>query len=219
MRYAGYQEEGSEKGFSGIPANVEMTEYLIANNLWTPPEKKTAFDVLPLVLKEPGRAKPYIHTLPPDCLFEVTMEHPTCPAFKSLGLRWSTVPAISNFKMTLGGVTYPNMPFNGWFVSTEVVRNLMERYDIGPTVAELFWKSRLMMIPSGDKPQRPKSTVLFCILSRRMVSLLSIRTKSVNPFALTFVVNASSFGTRMPWTVGAGLADSLGRPILHGILK
>lgn len=60
--------------------------------------------------------------------------------------------------MTLGGVTYQNIPFNGenfvfllvvaltlsntksslfsgWFVSTEIVRNLMERYNAGPAVA------------------------------------------------------------------------------------
>lgn len=32
--------------------------------------------------------------------------------------------------MNLGGVDYQCMPFNGWFVSVEVVRNLFERYNI-----------------------------------------------------------------------------------------
>jgi sulfite reductase alpha subunit-like flavoprotein len=115
-----------------------MTEYLIANKLWTPPTKKSGFDVLPMVLKMPGKETPYVHTLSADSLFEVDIEHPKYPGFKELGLRWTTVPAISVFKMNLGGVVYANFPFNGWFVSTEIVRNLMERYDVGDQVAKLI---------------------------------------------------------------------------------
>jgi sulfite reductase alpha subunit-like flavoprotein len=121
----------------GDPANKEITEYLIEKKLWTPPTKKSAFDVLPMVLKMPGKETPYVHMLPADSLFEVDIEHPKYPAFKDIGLRWTTVPAISTFKMNLGGVVYANMPFNGWFVSTEIVRNLMERYDVGSQVAKL----------------------------------------------------------------------------------
>lgn len=40
--------------------------------------------------------------------------------------------------MSLGGVTYQNIPFNGWFVSTEIVRNLMVRYNVGPSVSGIL---------------------------------------------------------------------------------
>jgi nitric oxide synthase oxygenase domain/subunit/sulfite reductase alpha subunit-like flavoprotein/hemoglobin-like flavoprotein len=133
VRYAAYQDDASGN-ILGDPANLELTEYLIKRRYWTPPTRRGAFDVLPLVLKVPGRKKPYIHELPKECVFEVSIEHPSRPELTSLGYRWTTVPAISNFKMNLGGVLYQNMPFNGWFMTTEIVRNLMERYDAGPSI-------------------------------------------------------------------------------------
>ena len=99
---------------------------MIDRKLWTPPKLRTAFDVLPLVIKVPGKARPFVHPLPQALIFEVPIEHPTRPEITALGYRWTTVPAISNFKMNLGGVVYGNMPFNGWFMTTEIVRNLME---------------------------------------------------------------------------------------------
>jgi nitric oxide synthase oxygenase domain/subunit/hemoglobin-like flavoprotein len=125
VRYAAYNDLIDEP-ILGDPANLELTEYLINRKLWTPPKLKTAFDVLPLVLKVPGKACPLVHRLPQAVIFEVPIEHPTRPEINALGYRWTTVPAISNFKMNLGGVIYGNMPFNGWFMTTEIVRNLME---------------------------------------------------------------------------------------------
>jgi nitric oxide synthase oxygenase domain/subunit/sulfite reductase alpha subunit-like flavoprotein/hemoglobin-like flavoprotein len=137
VRYAAYQDEESGD-ILGDPANLELTEYLLKKKYWTPPETKTGFDVLPLVLKVPGRKKPYVYELPKEHVFEVNIEHPTRPELTALGYRWTTVPAISNFKMNLGGVLYQNMPFNGWFMSTEIVRNLMERYDAGPAICNVL---------------------------------------------------------------------------------
>eukprot|EP00980_Cylindrotheca_fusiformis_P003855 scaffold858_cov123-Cylindrotheca_fusiformis.AAC.31 len=136
VRYAAYKNMFTGEVI-GDPANLALTEYLVNNGLWEPPEKVSQFDVLPLVLKVPGE-KPFVKKLPEDCIFEVDLEHPDRPELSKLGLRWTTVPAISNFKMNLGGVVYQNMPFNGWFVSTEIVRNLMERYDVGPKIAEVI---------------------------------------------------------------------------------
>jgi sulfite reductase alpha subunit-like flavoprotein/nitric oxide synthase oxygenase domain/subunit/hemoglobin-like flavoprotein len=133
VRYAAYQNDESGD-ILGDPANLEITEYLLKKKYWTPPIPRTAFDVLPLVLKVPGRKRPYVHELPKECVFEVSIEHPTRPELTALGYRWTTIPAISNFKMNLGGVLYQNMPFNGWFMSTEIVRNLLERYDAGPAI-------------------------------------------------------------------------------------
>jgi nitric oxide synthase oxygenase domain/subunit len=137
VRYAAYTED-ENGGILGDPANLAMTEYLLKNGYWSPPSPRSAFDVLPLVLKVPGREKPYVYQLPKEFVFEVSIEHPTMPEMTALGYRWATVPAISNFKMNLGGVLYQNMPFNGWFMSTEVVRNLMERYDAGPAIAKVM---------------------------------------------------------------------------------
>ena len=137
VRYAGYKNPLGGP-IIGDPANVELTEYLINEKLWTPPDYPSKFDVLPLVLKVPGVTKPYVHEVPSDCLFEVDLEHPTNPELSALGYRWATVPAITNFKMNLGGIVYQNMPFNGWFMSTEIVRNLMERYDAGPQIAKVL---------------------------------------------------------------------------------
>ncbi|CAB9504775.1 Nitric oxide synthase [Seminavis robusta] len=136
VRYACYKNlDGS---LVGDPANLELTEYLLANELWDPPETTTPFDVLPLVLKKPGRKIPYIYEVPKEFIFEVNIEHPTRPEVLELGYKWTTVPAITNFKMNLGGVVYANIPFNGWFVSTEIVRNLMERYSAGAPMAKIM---------------------------------------------------------------------------------
>jgi sulfite reductase alpha subunit-like flavoprotein/nitric oxide synthase oxygenase domain/subunit/hemoglobin-like flavoprotein len=136
VRYAGYKKlDGS---VTGDPANLKLTEYLLQNDLWEPPEPVTPFDVLPVVLKVPGRELPYVYKIPSEYVFEVNIEHPDRPDVAGLGYKWTTVPAITNFKMNLGGVVYANIPFNGWFVSTEVVRNLMERYDAGPRMAEIL---------------------------------------------------------------------------------
>ena len=128
VRYAAYKDETTGK-IMGDPANLTLTEYLLERNFWKAPEPKSPFDILPLVLKVPGVEKPYIHNLPKEVVFEVSLEHPTNTKFADLGYKWGTVPAISNFKMNLGGILYQNMPFNGWFLTTEIVRNLMERYE------------------------------------------------------------------------------------------
>ncbi len=53
----------------------------------------------------------------------------------SYALIIASVPVISNFMMNLGGIKYPCAPFNGWFVSTEICRNLIERYQVSNHLA------------------------------------------------------------------------------------
>ena len=115
VRYAAYKNpiDGTIKG---DPANLELTTYLIENKYWSPPDEPSEFDVLPLVLKVPGITKPFIHELPKDCVFEVNLEHPSNPDFNQLGLRWTTVPAISNFKMNLGVRHWQNARDHALFV-------------------------------------------------------------------------------------------------------
>lgn len=138
VQYAGYIDKNNHTRVLGDPANVAITKYLIDRDLWIPPKNRSAFDVLPLVLKVPHNEKPYVFDLPREVVHEVEIEHPSYPELKNLGLKWAAVPAISNFMMTLGGIKYPCSPFNGWFVSIEVVRNLLERYDLSKPLATIF---------------------------------------------------------------------------------
>ena len=134
IRYCGYKDRDSEE-IMGDPACVDLTSYLIEKKLWTPPERRTAFDILPLVLKIPGNDIPFIYQLPKSVTHEVHLEHPEFPEVKDLGYKWAAVPAISNFMMNLGGIKYSAAPFNGWFVSIEVARNLLERYHVTEPLA------------------------------------------------------------------------------------
>ena len=134
IRYAAYKQVDGT--IFGDPGNLKLTNYLLEHDLWKPPSAPTPFDVLPLVLKVPGKKLPAVYTIPPEHVFEVNIDHPTKPEVLALGYKWTTVPAITNFKMNLGGVVYANIPFNGWFMSTEIVRNLLERYKVCPDIAK-----------------------------------------------------------------------------------
>ncbi len=122
LRYAGYRH--SDGTILGDPANAGLTDAILKLG-WTPPSPKSQFDVLPLVIEVPGK-QPSVYELPREMILEVTLEHPTIPQFADLGLRWNAVPAISNFRILLGGVDYGCLPFNGWFLCTEIARNLTD---------------------------------------------------------------------------------------------
>lgn len=133
VRFAAYpQADGT---ILGDRANADLTQALIRQG-WTPPAVKTAYDCLPLVIEVPGHA-PKMYTFNPADVLTVPLEHPAHPAFGALGLQWCAVPAIANFRMDIGGVQYGCIPFNGWFMETEIARNLWEewRYDKAETVA------------------------------------------------------------------------------------
>jgi nitric oxide synthase oxygenase domain/subunit len=154
FRYAGYKNKDNGETL-GDPANAEFTEYLIKSKLWSPPSVRTAFDLLPLVLKMPQIDKPFIYNIPHDLAHELDIEHPQFPAVKDLHLKWAAIPAITNFKMNLGGLIYPCMPFNGWFLSTEIARNLLERYSMTIPLA------KAMNIPFNDRMLVQKVTAEF----------------------------------------------------------
>jgi nitric-oxide synthase len=135
IRYAGYEQpDGS---VLGDPRYVGFTRELIQRG-WRPPEPRGAFDVLPLVV-ETSDDGPQLFRLPDHAVHEVLLEHPELTWFADLGMRWHSVPVISNNLLVIGGVTYPAAPFNGWYMGTEIgARNLgdSDRYDLVPTVAE-----------------------------------------------------------------------------------
>lgn len=135
IRYAGYgQRNGS---VLGDPRYRTFTSKLIQRG-WRSPERRGAFDVLPLVV-ETLEEGPQMFELPSDAVHEVPLEHPEFSWFADLGMRWHAVPVISNNRLEIGGVSYPAAPFNGWYMGTEIgARNLgdSDRYDLVPTVAE-----------------------------------------------------------------------------------
>ncbi|BAY07543.1 nitric oxide synthase oxygenase [Calothrix sp. NIES-2098] len=123
-RYAAYEQpDGS---ILGDPANLELTNAIIQFG-WQPPAPRTAYDILPVVIEVPGQEPKMYHWQPEEVL-EVPIEHPTIPEFKELGMRWYAIPAISNFAVHIGGIHYGCMPFNGWYMDTEIMRDFLDEY-------------------------------------------------------------------------------------------
>ena len=135
VRYAGHRtSSGAIRGDAG---QVELTEHALALG-WQPPDPPGRFDVLPLLISA-GGAAPEVYELPRNAVLEVPLVHPEFAWFADLRLRWHAVPAISNMPLSIGGVTYPAAPFNGWYLGTEIgARNLADaqRYDLLPVVAD-----------------------------------------------------------------------------------
>ena len=134
IRYAGY--EMPDGTVLGDRANLDLTRAILALG-WEPPEPRGAYDLLPLVIELPGEA-PRLYPLDPAEVLEVPISHPTEPGLAELGLKWCAVPAISNFKLEIGGISYGCCPFNGWFMGTEIARDLWEpgRYDRALDIAD-----------------------------------------------------------------------------------
>ncbi len=131
IRYAGYERDGA---FVGDPRHLRLTQ--LATELgWQ--GKGSAFDLLPLIL-QCGQSEPHWFELPETAVLEVPLTHPEFGWFAELGLRWHAVPAISNMRLSIGGVDYPLAPFSGWYMGTEIgARNLsdVDRYHQLPVVA------------------------------------------------------------------------------------
>lgn len=132
--YAGH--ESADGAVIGDPATVDVTR--VARDLgWSGGRPAGRFDVLPLIVEQAG-GFPTLHELPADAVLEVMIRHPDFAWFADLGLRWHAVPVISDMCLDVGGVRYPAVPFNGWYVCTEIVsRDLGDtgRYDQLPVIA------------------------------------------------------------------------------------
>ena len=132
IRYAGY------RGADGCPrGDSRQEQFTAAMQGYGWRGKGDHFDVLPLAIETPAEGV-RLYELPERAIREVTLTHPEYSWFGELGLRWHAVPAISNMRLTIGGVHYPLAPFNGWYLGTEIgARNLADtdRYDMLPVVA------------------------------------------------------------------------------------
>ena len=44
--------------------------------------------------------------------------------FEALGLKWYALPAVSCLMLDVGGMEFPGIPFSGWYMGTEIARDL-----------------------------------------------------------------------------------------------
>jgi nitric-oxide synthase, bacterial len=154
FRYAGYT--GQNGSILGDPGNAELTK--IAMSLgWTPPARRSAFDLLPVIVQAPGQPAEF-RELPSNLVMEVDIVHPDFSWFADLNLKWYAVPAVSNMLFDASGLRYPAAPFNGWYMGTEIgARNFSDtyRYNLLPEIARrmgldtsresLLWKDRALV--------------------------------------------------------------------------
>ena len=109
IRYAGYRQ--ADGTIVGDPAQVELTE-ICQQFGWQ--GQGTQFDVLPLIIQMPG-LKPEWFELPPEVVLEVPITHPDYDWFAELGLKWHALPAVSDWRLEIGGISYSAAPFQ-WLV-------------------------------------------------------------------------------------------------------
>jgi len=153
IRYAGYRQ--TDGSVLGDPAQVELTE--IIKRLGWSGGAGTPFDILPLIIQMPGQ-RPRLFELPPEIVMEVPISHPQYPWFAELGLKWHVLPAVSDKRLEIGGISYSAAPFNGWYMSAEIgCRNFGDtnRYNMLPIIAEKLglkttskislWKDRALV--------------------------------------------------------------------------
>jgi nitric-oxide synthase len=133
VRYAGHRTPNGD--VRGDGRYVDFTDRAVDMG-WIRPHPLGRFDILPLVVS--AGSKPEIFDVPSDAVLEVPLTHPDHEWFGELQLRWHAVPAISNMPLSIGGVTYPAAPFNGWYLGSEIgARNLTDddRYGLLPVLA------------------------------------------------------------------------------------
>ena len=138
LRYACY--ELSDGSLMGDPINQELTK--IAMDLgWNKPEgERTQWDLLPIIVQVDPNVEPSWYELPEDLRFQVFLSHPD-PKYdsgiRSLGLRWTSQPYVSDKAVEIGGIFYRCVPFSGWFMQTEIARDLcdVQRYNMIPKLA------------------------------------------------------------------------------------
>jgi nitric-oxide synthase, bacterial len=131
--YAGHQPGNA---VIGDRAHLEITRLARALG-WRAGDPPDRFDLLPLIIRSPG-LPPAWFELPRDAVLEVPLHHPDLTWFRELRLRWYAVPVISDMYLEAGGIRYPAVPFNGWYMCTEIgSRDLGDesRYNQLPEIA------------------------------------------------------------------------------------
>jgi nitric-oxide synthase len=152
--YAGYELDDGK--VLGDPNNVKMTKFAIEKMGWKPPSTLSQFDLLPLVLSGTDGV-PKLYNISSGTIPEVKITHPTLTWFEDLGLKWCAVPGICYMGLDIGTKYYQTAPVSGWFMLTEVTRNLADesRYNVLPLIAKKLgldvdkprslWKDRALV--------------------------------------------------------------------------
>ena len=129
IRYAAYE---TEDGIVGDPLSLTMTRQ--AERLgWS--GTGTEFDVLPLLITDGREVR--LYELPDDAVLEVEIRHEAYDLFDGRTIKWHAVPAIADMELEIGGQRFTSIPFNGWYMETEIgARNLADtgRYNLLPLV-------------------------------------------------------------------------------------
>jgi nitric-oxide synthase len=134
ISYAGHRQ--ADGTIVGDPNTVHITDLAKANG-WKP-AKEGMFDILPLIVQT-ADGEISIHEVPKELAHEVEIEHPTIEGLAELGLRWWGFPSISDNVLSVGGITYPLVPFTGWYIAPEIsARDFTDeyRYNLLPEIAE-----------------------------------------------------------------------------------
>jgi nitric-oxide synthase len=153
LRYAGLRLRSGRQ--IGDPAQNGITERIMALG-WQP--AGTDFDLLPLVIETPQHGAK-LYELPEDCRREIPLTHPHHPWLAQRGLKWYAIPAVADMALDAGGVMYRFIPFNGWYLETELAaRNFTDsnRYNLLPDLAErmgldisnerTLWRDKAMLM-------------------------------------------------------------------------
>lgn len=153
VRFAGYALPNGE--ILGDPDSLSFTSYCISLG-WE--GKKTAFDLLPLVIQREGEPAQWF-PIPEEQVLRVNLSHPDYTWFQELKLQWYAVPVISDMRLEIGGISFPCAPFNGWYMLTEIAaRNLgdEQRYNMLPVLAKklnldtrqvkTLWKDKALLV-------------------------------------------------------------------------
>jgi nitric-oxide synthase len=215
VQYAGYAT--ADGAVIGDPANAGLTR--LARDLgWPGGRPPGRFDILPLLVQEAG-APVTVHRIPADAVLEVAIEHPEFRWFAGLGLRWYTVPVISDMYLDIGGVCYPAAPFNGWYMCTEIgSRDFGDssRYDQLPAIAARMglsvasdtnlWK---------DKAMTELNLAVLHSFSTAGVTMTDHHTESVR--FLQHIEREERHGRKCPadWTWIVPPAASSATPVFH----
>lgn len=129
IRYAAYE---TEDGIVGDPLSLTITRQ--AERLgWS--GTGTEFDVLPLLITDGREVR--LYELPDDAVLEVEIRHEACDLFDGRTIKWHAVPAIADMELEICGQRFTSIPFNGWYMETEIgARNLADtdRYNLLPLV-------------------------------------------------------------------------------------
>ena len=142
LQFAGY--DVGDGVILGDPASVQLTKAILELG-WEPPQKKTRWDLLPLVVMAEGD-HPVLIEIPPDIGRLVEIRHPHyVTAFKDLGLKWVPFPALTRLGFDIGGIQYTAAPFIGWYVFAVDTISTLRLIKLGLWMLRLeleIWRTR-----------------------------------------------------------------------------